>query len=911
MNSAYKIKILTVLTAIATMAISGRKEEFTEDFDLAVDSNALVLGAEEGKIAIGCYCDGEWNASLSEEIEWGSIDCNSGKGTTFIHFTYQANSGLARAVELNLYGNGKKQTIKITQKTGIIDPYIRFADESVEFANGSYEGRLDIDSNLPAELLESIAPVAEFKEGQAEWIVEPVLHAAETVTDGEGNATTLPPYITFTVNVNDSGEPRLATLSMGVTDADGTEFKASANIAQSDERAYINFTNATLSKEEHIAVSAEWQSNITALANQMECNVVYEGDDRDFISNISLNGNGITFNVSSNEGGQKRIAKIEVSHTDLAGSTTVGSLTVTQRGEVQPTEISAETLRSELTAAGSMTYISDEDCQDYILLRAITDKNNPNTEKNPNTKWNSIDFSASTKTGYAQTEDGSFGFRLQFDTEEDNVLEAYAMIRLYLDGTTLTLENDPVRYTISGIKASAVTVESSGTVNDIAVKERSIATLSDNDVYTYTTLTDMEFVVKDGAYTYGLESMIAAPSHDIRDNLATMMQDADNNAIYALINSNCTWRRDDSAGKTVPKGVGRASGIIVHTEDPAYGDMGRYQFRPLDESSFDIPAEESFANTVLARWSLTKSTVSIGQYAWNGGGSSNNGYVIGTSAAVPQNKMHATHGTTDGSAVLYTTNLALIDGENTGHPTIVGGKATTMNNYQYQPAIICGTKGTTDEYTAGIADMLGQSKSTALVFHHDVASYYEWKDGQWTGNTTGIVIEFPATQASGTMSISFTTSAMQVGSINNSGVPTKHLYKGLTHSFPLYWKVECSTDGGATWQLCTNAINGSQYFEMRSTVNWLSAQAFTNPINSTAISAYTPLAMPAGFIQEKFTLPASATGASQVMIKISPKSLRLAWFGTSFSDSIDTGIDCTPDTKYPNAFMLEDVVVSY
>ena len=107
MNSAYKIKILTVLTAIATMAISGCKEEFTEDFDLAVDSNALVLGAEEGKIAIGCYCDGEWNASLSEEIEWGSIDCNSGKGTTFIHFTYQANSGLARAVDLNLYGNGK------------------------------------------------------------------------------------------------------------------------------------------------------------------------------------------------------------------------------------------------------------------------------------------------------------------------------------------------------------------------------------------------------------------------------------------------------------------------------------------------------------------------------------------------------------------------------------------------------------------------------------------------------------------------------------------------------------------------------------------------------------------------------------------------------------------------------------
>ena len=912
MKTLQKTILFAALAFISTTVLSGCKEEFVEDYDMAVDSNALVLDPEEGTIVIGCYCSGEWTASLSEDIEWGSIDLESGKGTSFIHFTYTANEGLSRSVDLNLFGNGKKQTIKITQKSGIIDPYLRFVEETIEFANGSYEGRITIDSNIPDKELEAITPEIALEDGMSQWFTDFTYHPSEVTTDGEGVATATPPYLSFTVEANTSGESRMAIVSMMLIDSDETQLEATATLSQSAEDAYIDFSEISVSKDEHLAYQVEWQSNIMSLTDQMEYEVVYEGTDRDYVSNIVLGKGTLTFDLASNEGGRKRISKIRVMHTDLAGTVTEGILTINQRGEVLPNEISVEALRNKLTAAGSLQYLSDEDMRDYVMLRVITGKENPNTEMNPNTNWNAIDFTASARTGYAQSEDGKYGFRLQFASTDDNTLEAFSKVRLYLDGTTLSLENNPDRYTISNIKAQDIVVETSGTISDLPVKERTIATISDLDVYTHVTLTDMEFVVKDGPYTYGIETMIAAPGHDIRDNLATMMQDADNNAIYALINSNCTWRRDNSTGKTVPKGVGRASGVIVHTVDPAYGDMGRFQLRPLDESSFDIPSEEAFANNILARWSLTKSTVSIGQYVWNGGGTSNNGYKIGNTSTMNQNKMHATHGITDGSAVLYTTNLTMINGATTGHPAITGGYASTMNNYQYQPAIICGTKGTTDEYSASIGDMLGQSKSTALVFRHDVASYYEWNNGKWTGNTTGIIVEFPATQASGTLSISFTTSAMQVGSIDNSGVPKKHFYKGLTHSFPLYWKVECSTDGGNSWELCTNTVNGSQEFEMRSVVNWLSGNNnMVNPVTSAVMNPYTPTAMPAGFIQEKFTLPASATGAFRVMVKISPKSLRLASFGATFSDSIDTGVDCTETTKYPSAFMLEDVVVTY
>ena len=575
----------------------------------------------------------------------------------------------------------------------------------------------------------------------------------------------------------------------------------------------------------------------------------------------------------------------------------------------------AEQLRrdSKVTGTAYDAYLADE----LIVIGSGSECSN--IEKNPNKSWNISDTSINPKTAYAQTLDGKYGFRLVFTNVLDNKLHRGDKLKLNLYGAKVFKEENPDRYYIGNLLPKHIRNKEAGHESEIVSKERTIATLTDEDIYTCTTLTDMEFVVKDGPYTYTTETMTGG----IRDQLATMMQDADNNAIYALINSECEWRRDSDTGKHVPQGVGKVNGIIVHTEDPAYGDMGKYQIRPIDEASFDIPAEEASATNVLARWSLTKETVSIGQYAWNGAAALG-GFKQGNATTMQQNKMHATHGLTDGSAVLYTTNLTIINGATTGHPTIVGGTAGTMNNYSYQPSIINGTKGTTNLATTttpvngsngkptNINDMHGQSKSTALVFRHDVAGYYEWDEsGNWTGKTNGIVIEFPATTATGTMAVSFTTSAMQVGTTNNANVSTKHMYKGLTHSFPLYWKVECSTDGGTTWELCTNTVNGTQEFEMRSSVNWLSAQALTNPVTGEAIKAYTPLAMPSGFIQEKFTLPASAAGAAKVMVKISPASLRLAWLSATYTDSIDTGVDCTSTLKYPSAFMLEDVVITY
>ena len=81
---------------------------------------------------------------------------------------------------------------------------------------------------------------------------------------------------------------------------------------------------------------------------------------------------------------------------------------------------------------------------------------------------------------------------------------------------------------------------SEGTVSDLASKNRTISTLTDADIYTYVSLTDTEFAVKDGPYTYNVESMVLSfGKNTMRDELASMITDKDHKAIFALINSKC------------------------------------------------------------------------------------------------------------------------------------------------------------------------------------------------------------------------------------------------------------------------------------------------------------------------------------------------------------------------------------
>ncbi len=80
----------------------------------------------------------------------------------------------------------------------------------------------------------------------------------------------------------------------------------------------------------------------------------------------------------------------------------------------------------------------------------------------------------------------------------DNKVKRGDKVKLNLAGCTVTKEENPERYTISGVKVENVETLAEGVA--LVAKEKSISELADADLYTYVALKGVEFMNKQGAY---------------------------------------------------------------------------------------------------------------------------------------------------------------------------------------------------------------------------------------------------------------------------------------------------------------------------------------------------------------------------------------------------------------------------
>lgn len=264
----------------------------------------------------------------------------------------------------------------------------------------------------------------------------------------------------------------------------------------------------------------------------------------------------------------------------------------------------------ELRALGSDRPVALNGTLDGIV---ISDFRSDNMEYNPNIDHNVVNLGENLRTAYVESFDGRQGVRIRFSSIYENRLEKGDIVRLTLDGCSLVMEKDPLRYTIEGMKSANVRVVRKGAA--IPVKRKHINELIPDDVYTYVTLEGVEFHQKTGGYvniyersaqTTELNRLLFcenppyAASQNASDTWARLMKDDRGSRIYMLVNSICTWRRND---KGVPQGVGELSGIVVHTELPRYGtSLGPYSIRPLDRSDIVMPQEYGSSYQYVAQW---------------------------------------------------------------------------------------------------------------------------------------------------------------------------------------------------------------------------------------------------------------------------------------------------------------------
>ena len=304
-----------------------------------------------------------------------------------------------------------------------------------------------------------------------------------------------------------------------------------------------------------------------------------------------------------NEGSAPRTATIKLSFTDASGASASALCKVTQKP--YPTVADFATVRA--LTPGEITIAQ------YIEGYVVSDPASKNIVSSPQTKQFFFDRGENDRTVYIESLDGQYGFCLKFANAEDNTLARFSKVRLAIAGATLEKKADPECYTISGLTAANVLETSVPDEFKIPVKTKSIAELTDADIYTLVSVTGLEIMCKDGAYTnctdgYSFKDALnaigtaTAPRWDVAP---LMCYDRGGNTIFMLTNAAVSWRRHSSGRdldfySVVAQGSGTFRGIVV-ADDVApirYGDLGRYQLRAMTKEEIALN-DEPFMKTIV------------------------------------------------------------------------------------------------------------------------------------------------------------------------------------------------------------------------------------------------------------------------------------------------------------------------
>lgn len=337
--------------------------------------------------------------------------------------------------------------------------------------------------------------------------------------------------------------------------------------------------------------------------NAMKHEEVYSGSVSGWITGLAINGQDLNFTLAQNTLNEARTALIRLSYKDALGTTVKDSILVTQnpKGNYDQALLKDFTYVKTALAAGE---INDDI---YIEGIIISDKGNPNMGLNANKASNKheVDKTENAITVYLQSMDGKSGFLIRTKTGGDNIYGHGEVVKLWLKGVTLKKESNPSRVILDQVQSVNV-ISKIPSATPPVLREIYMKDLTDNDLYTYVKLKEVEISVPSGSFFNINEG------YNLRtDVYPTNIRDINGNSMYMLTNIDVPYRRD---GKRVPQGAGDISGILVHEKLARYGnDIGKYAIRHLNRENIALREnrEEGFSN-VLVEWSRFKSENTTG-----------------------------------------------------------------------------------------------------------------------------------------------------------------------------------------------------------------------------------------------------------------------------------------------------------
>lgn len=558
-------KCLAAMTlASALFAASCQKEtESPTTMTLAVNDNTINLEPKSGKEHVLVYAKGQWNADFKEAVEWAAIEEGSGTGNGEFILTYEKNPDILRRAEILLTAAGVDKTITITvnQEGEKGTPKLAFAENEKSYIAWEVKDAIAVESNINQSLIKA--------ESSVEWI------GSLELKDGQ---------LSFTVAENTTGEARKGTLTVSYTDIDESVYRAVAEITQGAEPGHLALNETEMAIEAFAGTkTAPWDCVLGTFMPELASSVTYEGSQKDWISNVTTTTEALSFDVTDNDTKEARTAVIKV---ELASKGIAVELKVTQG--VKTRQYSFEELRAVLPSAGEQAFEGD-----FFEGVIVADAGQKNMETNPMTSATSYDDNESAITNYVQSLDGKYGMRLKFATAADNTLKKGDKVKISLAGATLVREDNPVRYTLKGVSANTVTAEENV---QLTARQKTIAELTDEDIYTWVTLPDVEVPFCYGSWVNVRKEWIDAKRINFDNRI---LRDVNGNEIRMIVNTDTEWYLTDAG---VPKGSGPVSGVIVNTTSEYYGSdiLGKYQIRPMKLS--DIEIKDNGFSEILVAW---------------------------------------------------------------------------------------------------------------------------------------------------------------------------------------------------------------------------------------------------------------------------------------------------------------------
>jgi len=873
MKNLYRVILFAVALSVAACA-----PVYEEDFDtLALDFEDMAVSATAEKALVTVYYSGAWTASFPEDIDWARLDQTSGRGITDINILFDTNIDPVRATVLTIRtDSGDSRQINVTQK-GPSGAYLAFEFETAELPADPLTIAVPFTTNM------SDAAVSKMFEGFVTEELSSVVTWEMSEPDFLDNGV-VRREISLTIAENLTGQDRTIELQAKMTDSDGKEYGSQLSIVQDARKAYLSIQENVSLNRSAAECSFVIDHNLGMFADSLKLAVSYPGEDKDFISDVSISGgNVLSFSVSEIQADRDREADISLSLCRL-GLELSAVMHLTQKYALIPNEITA----SELVGAFdglSGTYASADGYTDYIRLYVVGGTGNPNMDQNINIGPNEITTDENDRTVYMQDalENPAQGFRVKFADKADNTLSHGDCVELHLEGCTLIKETSPDRYTIDGLTGSNIDKESGG--HTVVPSVRSISSLSPADVYTYCKLENMEFQVKKGKVANIRETATGS-----MDGAANLLYDGDGNGIYLLVNTACDWRRND-----IPQGECNLSGVIVNQYMPRWGgNMGSYSIRPLKADDIEDKGGDS-GWTSLAEWVLDKNTTSTGDYTWKHGPDNEEGYSGISGVDLVQNKMKATDGS---DAWLYSENLD-------GHlaKTSIHQKSATPVTLEY------GYRG------SSVDENKGMSTGSALMFWGNASGWFQWNgDERIQDKYNGLVMEFSTSSVSSASSVSvgFSTAA---GYVSGTGEPAPQSMS----SFPVYWTVEYSIGDSDIWTEVDNSATMNAGFEMRSvpgTIKAISKPPHYLASKNEPITINTQCDTGFGFVPYRFTLPPEILGKSKVRVRIRPSSDIIMTFNEDWkagltSEQLHAVAQSKQETNVNHGVILEDVIIQY